>query len=92
MRHLIQLAEASLRQGEAGGEAKRYVSLARRIGMRYQVSLPRDLRRRVCRDCGGLLVPGKTARHRVTGGRVSVTCLACGAIKRYPFRPVPKKV
>lgn len=63
----------------------RYVRLARRIAMRYQVSLPSDLRRRVCRACDGLLVPGSTSRVRVAQGRVTVTCLSCGSIKRYPY-------
>lgn len=62
----------------------RYVKLARRIAMRYQVSLPREWRRRVCRGCDGLLVPGRTSRVRVLHGRVSVTCLRCNTIKRYP--------
>jgi len=65
--------------------AERYVRLSRRIAMRYQVSLPRDIRRRVCRGCDGLLLPGRSARVRMTNGRVSVTCLRCGAVKRYPY-------
>jgi ribonuclease P protein subunit RPR2 len=80
IRRLIELA------GPAEAErARRYVRLARRIGMRYQVSLPREVRRRVCRECDALLVPGRTARVRTTDGRVSVTCLACGTVKRYPY-------
>lgn len=87
MRHLVALAEKAQRGNESLSEIKRYVSLARRIGMRYQVSLPRDMRRRVCRGCETVLIPGTSARHRVTNGRLTVTCLSCGAVKRYPFKP-----
>jgi ribonuclease P protein subunit RPR2 len=88
MRRLVALAETAQRRADPPREVKRYVSLARRIGMRYQVSLPRDVRRRLCRGCETILIPGKTARHRVTSGRLAVTCLSCGTIKRYPFKPV----
>ncbi len=90
MRHLVALAEKAQRGQEAASEVKRYVSLARRIGMRYQVSLPRDMRRRICRGCESVLISGRTARHRVTNGRLTVTCLSCGAVKRYPFKPTRK--
>ena len=81
---LIELADA--RQRDRSDLADRYVRLARRIGMRYQVSLPADVRRRVCRGCDGLLVPGRTARVRLTAGRVSITCLRCQTVKRFPVR------
>ncbi|HEX9815908.1 MAG TPA: ribonuclease P [Candidatus Thermoplasmatota archaeon] len=87
MRHLVALAEKAQRGKEATSEIKRYVSLARRIGMRYQVSLPQEMRRRICRGCESVLISGNTARHRVTSGRLTVTCLLCGAVKRYPFKP-----
>lgn len=90
MRHLVALAEKAQRRKEPSSEIKRYVSLARRIGMRYQVSLPRDMRRRLCRGCESVLISGTSARHRVTNGRLTITCLACGAVKRYPFKPHKK--
>ena len=81
IRRLVTLAE-----GASGQDlSDRYVRLARRIAMRYQVSIPTELRRRICRNCESLLVPGRTARVRVARGRVSVTCLRCEAVKRYPY-------
>jgi len=64
--------------------SKRYVALARRIGMRQRVRIPADLRFRFCRRCSGYLVPGASARVRVQHGKVIVTCLVCGHQKRYP--------
>jgi ribonuclease P protein subunit RPR2 len=78
---LARFAEAEARRGKVE-RAGRHASLARRIAMRYQISLPRDLRQRVCKSCGTFLVPGSTARIRLRPTRVVVTCLACGAIKR----------
>ncbi|SFM66272.1 ribonuclease P protein component 4 [Methanolobus profundi] len=65
--------------------SKRYVSLARKIGMRHRVSIPADLKRNFCRNCGSLLVPGSNSRTRLKNGYILMTCLECGSIKRYPF-------
>lgn len=64
--------------------SKRYVTLARRIGMRQRVRIPAHLRARFCRRCSAYLVPGASARVRVQHGKVIVTCLVCGHQKRYP--------
>jgi ribonuclease P protein subunit RPR2 len=64
----------------------RYASLARRIGMRHRVRLPRELRQKVCRDCNSYLVPGSTSRIRLQKRHVCITCLKCGRIMRYPYK------
>lgn len=85
METLFRLAEKeALRRKE--GRAKRYVELARRIGMRYNVRVPRAFKRTFCKACGAFLVPSVTARVRVGGGRVAVTCTACGTVQRHPYR------
>ncbi|HYM38727.1 MAG TPA: ribonuclease P protein component 4 [Thermoplasmata archaeon] len=66
--------------------ARRYVDLARRIGMRYNVRVPAAFKRRFCKECLAYLLPGVNARVRVGRGRIVVTCTACGAIQRMPFR------
>ncbi|HXZ91094.1 MAG TPA: ribonuclease P protein component 4 [Candidatus Dormibacteraeota bacterium] len=67
--------------------AKRYVELARKIGMKAGVRLTKEQKSRICRECGGLLVPGVNCRVRTRpeyGTTVLITCLECGAKKRYP--------
>ena len=67
--------------------AKRYVELARRIGMKAGVRLTREQKSRICKGCGGLLVPGVSCRVRTRsehGTTVLITCLDCGTKKRYP--------
>ncbi len=84
MEVLFGLAEKEALQGHAA-RARRYVDLARRLGMRYNVRMPPEFKRRFCKMCLAYLVPAVNARVRVGRGRVVVTCLACGAIQRLPF-------
>jgi ribonuclease P protein subunit RPR2 len=66
--------------------ADRYVDIARRISMRHRVSIPRELKRRVCKECHAYLVPGNNSHTRLDGRNVVITCNRCGAIKRYPYK------
>ena len=65
--------------------ARRYVDLARRIGMRYNVRVPPEFKRRFCKECLAYLLPGVNARVRIGRGRVVVTCAGCGAVQRMPY-------
>ncbi len=85
MEILFGLAEKEALQGHAG-RARRYVDLARRLGMRYNVRVPPAFKRRFCKECLAYLVPSLNARVRVGRGRVVVTCLSCGSVQRLPFR------
>jgi len=71
--------------GEDRALAARYAGLARRIGMRYNVRVPKRWKRRVCRSCGAFLVPGENCRVRTKEGKVVVTCLECNSVRRLPF-------
>ena len=65
--------------------ARRYVELARKIAMRYNVRFPRKWKRFFCKGCGSFLVPGVNMRVRCTKQRVVITCLECGRVKRIPY-------
>jgi ribonuclease P protein subunit RPR2 len=81
----------ALAEKEAGGDfpelADRYVRLARRIGMRYNVRLPPQYSELYCRGCSRFWVEGRTVRTRLRSGRRVRTCLACGRERRVPYRP-----
>jgi ribonuclease P protein subunit RPR2 len=62
--------------------AHRYVRLARRIGMRYNVRLPVEYRELYCRACSSFWAEGVTVRTRLRQGRRVRTCLLCGAVRR----------
>lgn len=66
--------------------ADRYVRLARRVGMRYNVRLPREYRDLYCRGCSGFWIEGRTVRTRLRGGRRVRVCLRCGRTRRVPLR------
>jgi ribonuclease P protein subunit RPR2 len=67
--------------------SKRYTQLAKKISMRTKVRIPAAEKRYICKHCGLPLIPGKNARIRVLPGnpRIVITCLECGALKRYPY-------
>lgn len=67
--------------------AKRYVSLARKIAMKVQLSIPRQLKRKFCKKCNSYWVPAKTVRVRSQKNKktVTFTCLICGEIQRFPY-------
>ncbi|HEY5606579.1 MAG TPA: ribonuclease P protein component 4 [Thermoplasmata archaeon] len=85
MTTLFRLAESEAMQ-EHPERARRYVELARKIGMRYNVRTPANFRRSFCKSCRAYLVPSRNARVRVDEGRIIVTCGACGAVQRRPYR------
>jgi ribonuclease P protein subunit RPR2 len=82
IRTLYDISVASAMDGEIQ-RARYYLELARRIGMRYTVRIPSELKRITCKRCLAPLIPGRTARYRTGKGFQVITCLECGRIKRY---------
>lgn len=81
---LLGLAEQESKK-PGMGRARRYAELARKIAMRYQIELPREYKRRICKKCGSFLVFGKNATVRTLDKAVSIKCGECGNIVRVPF-------
>ncbi|MHA2377775.1 MAG: ribonuclease P protein component 4 [Candidatus Thorarchaeota archaeon] len=66
--------------------ARRRMLIAGRVAQKARMKMPRHIKRRVCRGCGNVLVPGENCRVRVRQNRskhLSVTCLDCGSITRF---------
>lgn len=78
--------------GEADKRAKhgeydlqrRYVRLAKKIGMRYNVKIPQNFRRKYCGYCFTFLFPG--SRMRLEKGIATIKCFSCGRKIRYPYK------
>jgi ribonuclease P protein subunit RPR2 len=87
---LFALAE---REASAGAPnlADRYVALARKIGMRYNVRLLPEYRELYCRGCSRFWVEGRTVRTRLRAGRRVRTCLLCGRERRVLIRPASRR-
>jgi RNase P subunit RPR2 len=79
---LTELSKEALSEGNAD-RARRYVTLARNIGMKTRTDIPKDFK--YCKKCLIPLLPGTNCRVRLTGGKVVSTCGECGAIKRMPY-------
>ena len=83
---LFALAETEAKRGD-GTLPNRYVALARRIGMRYNVRLPPEFGALYCRGCSTFWIEGRTVRTRLRGGHQVRTCLRCGRARRLPLGP-----
>src|SRR5690348_10147850 len=83
---LLRQAQETLPQNPEW--SKRYVRLARKISMRTKVRISQEKKHILCKNCDAPLVLGKNARIRLRpiNSRVIISCLSCGAIRRYPYR------
>lgn len=89
IRRLFELADLRVSEDRQDGKelADRYVELAREIGMKYNVSIPGELRKRYCHECLSFLKPGYNSRVRVNSknSTVNYQCGECGEVNRYGF-------
>ena len=80
---LFSLAE---RMTEAGGRdegqlAKRYICLARKISRHYRVKLSEEIKKKICKGCNSVLVPGINCTVRLSGGGALIYKCSCGEKK-----------
>lgn len=66
--------------------ADRYVEIARKISMRYQVPIPRRFKRCFCKHCYSYMLPDVTCRVRIHRGKIVFYCLNCQKFCRYPLK------
>jgi ribonuclease P protein subunit RPR2 len=64
--------------------ANRYVALARKIGMRYNVRIPKQYKLRFCKHCNSYLHPPVTSRIRKKTDRTVIFCKQCNRYTRIP--------
>jgi ribonuclease P protein subunit RPR2 len=82
---LFALAEREATSGR-GELADRYVTIARRVGTRYNVRVLPEYRELYCRGCSSFWVEGRTVRTRLRSGHRVRTCLSCGRERRILLR------
>ncbi|MDI6721526.1 MAG: hypothetical protein QMD85_03985 [Candidatus Aenigmarchaeota archaeon] len=81
----ILFKEAEMRaKKDDYGLQRRYVRLAKRIGMRYNVKISPYLKRKYCKYCYTFLFP--KSKVRLEKGMVTIKCFNCGKKIRYPYR------
>ncbi len=72
--------------GEDGSLANRYVFLARKIAMKFKISLSSEQKRCFCKHCYKFLLPGKNLRVRIHEHRIIYYCLECKKFWRKPLK------
>ncbi len=77
---LFELAESN------ESYANRYVSMARKISMKYKVKIPKELKKRFCKHCYKYLRQGKNVRVRRNEKGIVYTCLECNKQMRFPIK------
>ena len=82
---LFKLAEEEALKGRID-RADRYVELARKIGMKYLVRIPKRYKLLFCKNCYRFLLPGVTCRVRINGGRLIIYCYNCKNYRRIPLK------
>jgi ribonuclease P protein subunit RPR2 len=80
----ILFDEARKIVGEDKKLATRYAELARKIGMRYNVRLPSEVKKHICKGCKAYLSP-TTARFSTKNKILRIQCKTCERINRYPL-------
>jgi ribonuclease P protein subunit RPR2 len=68
----------------------RYVELARKIGMRYNVRIPSKYKWRYCKHCYAYMVPGKTCEQRTRNKFIIIHCKSCGKLMRRSIESLKK--
>lgn len=82
---LFSLAERE--RNDHPERSRRYVELARKIGMRYNVRLGKERKRRFCSKCNSFFIQGKNCKARARKEKQSIVfkCLECGHEQVYPY-------
>ncbi len=80
---LFELAEKAAK--DKPQMTKRYVELGRKIAMRYNLRIPKEYKRRICKNCRMPLIPGFNCKIRTRSKKTVITC-KCGNITRFPYK------
>ncbi len=81
---LFNLAEKELKKNPE--RSRRYVELARKIGMRCNVRLTPEQKRKFCKKCNQLLIPKKTCEIINPKKKLmEIKCLNCGYVFKKPY-------
>lgn len=82
---LFDLADEELKKHPE--RSRRYVQLARKIGLRYNVRLPETVKKKFCKHCNTLLKPSNSkTRLDKTTKTITVFCLSCKKAARHPYK------
>ena len=87
---LFDEAKRAIKEDRDTVLAKRYMQLAKKIGMRYNVRLGKR-RRSFCSNCFNYFYPSVTCRQRLKKGRINILCFNCNKVNRYIIKQSNEK-
>ena len=64
---------------------QRYIELAVKISKRTNTRIPKELKRKICKKCYRLLLPGAKVRLSPTRKTIEYRCV-CGAVRRFRYK------
>ena len=79
-------SEAELQFSKNPKLSNKYVNLARKIAMKYNITMPREFKRKFCKHCYVYLVPNKNCRVRIHKSRVIYSCDNCKKFMRFGLK------
>jgi len=83
---LFDLAEKNFRKKPE--QSYRYMKLARKISLRYNIRMKIEQKRKFCKKCNSLLLPGSTSSVRLDSKRklLIIKCKNCNTLYRHPYK------
>ncbi len=82
---LFSMAERSALNNKLN-QANRYIEIARKIAMKYQLRIPSFLKRKYCKHCYSYLLPGKNCTVRIHRSKIVIYCDICKKHIRIPLK------
>lgn len=66
--------------------SKTYSKKIRYLSMKYKLKIPKGIKRQLCRNCYGILIPALNCRIRTNKGKLIIYCLDCKKFTRIPLK------
>lgn len=70
--------------------SNRYVEIARKIAMKFNLKIPKIYKRRFCKHCYKYLKNGVNSRIRIHKSKVIIFCMECKKYTRIPLKSARK--
>ena len=86
---LFELAKAKTKERDSSSKqlAKRYVRIAKEISEHYKVTMPKNVKNMICKNCGNILVPGLNTKVRLASSKKYITYICeCGEEKHIFYK------
>ena len=68
------------------GLSRRYVALARKIAMKYNLRFSKEQKMIFCKRCSTYLKQGHNATVRLAHGKRVLKCMECGYVRRFVYK------